>query len=55
VVAKNADVCAHQKVVDLQKGVHDYLEHETSGDITPQVNLSDEARQRIADALKESS
>ena len=45
----------HQQVVDLQKGVHDYLEHEEAGDITPQVNLSDEARRRIAEAMKESS
>lgn len=45
----------HQQVVDLQKGVHDYLEHEEAGDITPQVNLSEEARRRIADAMKEAS
>jgi hypothetical protein len=43
----------HQQVVDMQKGVHDYLEHEDSGDIEPQVHLSDEARQRIEAALKQ--
>jgi len=45
----------HQQVVDLQKGVHDYLEHEAADAISPGVTLSDEARRRIADAMKESS
>ena len=43
----------NQQVVDMQKGVHDYLEHENAGDIQPRVHLSDEARRRIEDALKQ--
>lgn len=43
----------HQQVVDMQKGVHDYLEHESAGDIEPRVHLSDEARRRIENALKQ--
>lgn len=42
----------HQQVIDMQKGIHDYLEHEDAGDITPTLQLSDEARQRIAEKLK---
>lgn len=43
----------HQQVVDMQKGVHDYLEHEEAGDIEPSVHLSDEARKRIENALEQ--
>ena len=41
----------HQQVIDMQKGVHDYLKHEDAGDITPTLKLSDEARRRIAERL----
>ena len=44
----------HQQVVDMQKGVHDYLRHEEEGDIEPAVHLSEEARQRIESAMKNS-
>lgn len=43
----------HQQVVDMQHGVHDYLEHEEAGDIETHVHLSDEAKQRIAKGLRE--
>jgi hypothetical protein len=42
----------HQQVVDMQKGVHDYLEHEEAGDIETHVNLSEDAKERIAEAMK---
>jgi hypothetical protein len=42
----------HQQVVDIQKGVHEYLGHEEDGDVKPDVHLSDEARERIASQLK---
>lgn len=42
----------HQQVVDMQKGVHDYLEHEQADDIEPSVHLSDAARERMEAALK---
>ena len=42
----------HQQVVDMQKGVHDFLEHEDAGDIQPDVHLSDDAKQRIAEKLR---
>lgn len=41
----------HQQVVDMQKGVHDYLEHEDAGDIETHVHLSDEAKKRIEETL----
>jgi hypothetical protein len=41
----------HQQVVDMQRGVHDYLEHEDIGDIQPNVHLSDEAKKRIEEEL----
>jgi len=44
----------HQQVVDMQRGVRDYLEHEEAGEIKPDVHLSKEAKQRIADLLKTS-
>ena len=43
----------HQQIIDMQKGVHDYLEHEEAGDMDIQVHLSDEARKRIAETLKQ--
>lgn len=45
----------HQQVVDMQKGVKNYLDHEEAGDIEPQLHLSDEARNRIEDALRQDS
>lgn len=42
----------HQQIVDMQKGVHDYLEHEEVGDIETHVHLSNEAKERIAEAVK---
>jgi hypothetical protein len=45
----------HQQVVDLQKGVHDYLEHENADDIETHVHLSDEARERMKTALQDGS
>lgn len=43
----------HQQIVDMQKGVHDYLEHEEQGHIEPQMHISAEAKERIAEALKQ--
>lgn len=43
----------HQQVVDMQRGVHEYLEHENEGDVTPDVHLSDEARTRISSELQQ--
>lgn len=45
----------HQQVVDMQRGVHDYLEHEEEGDIQTHEHLSDEAKRRIEEALKNES
>ena len=45
----------HQQVVDMQKGVKNYLEHEEAGDLEPRLHLSDEAKKRIEDALKQQS
>lgn len=42
----------HQQVVDIQKGVHDYLEHEEAGDIEPKEHLSEDAKQRMKTVLK---
>jgi len=41
----------HRQVIDLQKGVQTYLDHEETGDITLGTRLSSEARARIAAAL----
>ena len=41
----------HQQVVDMQKGVHDYLEHEDAGDIETHVHLSVDARERMSAAM----
>ena len=41
----------HQQVVDMQKGVHDYLEHEDAGDIETHVHLSGDARERMRAAI----
>jgi hypothetical protein len=41
----------HQQVVDMKKGVRDYLEHENDGYIEPDVHLSREAKARIAAEL----
>lgn len=42
----------HQQIVDMQKGVRDYLEHEDAGDIETNLHLSEEAKERIAQAIK---
>lgn len=41
----------HQQVVDMQKGVKNYLEHEEAGDVEPAYHLSDEAKERMKAAL----
>ena len=43
----------HQQVVDMQKGVHDYLKHEEDGDLETNIHLSDEAKKRIDAAIKQ--
>ena len=43
----------HKQVVDMQKGVHSYLEHEDIGDIEPQVHLSDDIKKRMEEALNQ--
>lgn len=43
----------HQQVIDMQRGVKCYLEHEDTGDIEPACRLSDDAKKRIEAALKE--
>jgi hypothetical protein len=45
----------HQQVIDVQHGVHDYLEHEEKGDIEPRIHLTDEAKKRIECELKQNS
>ena len=45
----------HQQVIDVQHGVHDFLEHEEKGDIEPKIHLSDEAKERIASEMKKDS
>lgn len=42
----------HQQVVDMQRGVHYYLEHENKGDVDPDMHLSPEVRERIAGELR---
>lgn len=44
---------SNQQIVDIQKGVHDFLEHEEADDVQHQVHLSDDARVRIEAALKQ--
>ena len=41
----------HQQVVDMQEGVHNYLEHEEAGDIETHVHLSGEAKKRIEETI----
>lgn len=43
----------HQQVVDMQRGVKNYLEHEDAGDVEPDIHLSEEAKKRMEAALKE--
>jgi hypothetical protein len=43
---------SHQQIVDMQKGIHDYLEHEEAGDIEIHEHLSPVAKKRIAASLK---
>lgn len=45
----------HQQVVDMQKGVHDYLEHEDEDNLQTGMQLSDEARKRMEEALSRQS
>ncbi len=45
----------HQQVVDFQKGIRGYLEHEEAGDVGTKIHLSDEAKKRIAEAMKNKS
>ncbi|MBN2683993.1 MAG: hypothetical protein JXR40_01825 [Pontiellaceae bacterium] len=42
----------HRQVVTMQKGVHDYLEHEEKGETALCMHLSDEAKKRMEAALK---
>ena len=44
----------HRQVIDMQKGFKNYLEHEEAGDVDLSAHLSDEARERIKTAMKES-
>lgn len=44
----------HQQVVDFQKGIHIYLEHEERGEIEPREHLSDSARERMEKLLRHS-
>jgi hypothetical protein len=44
---------SNQQIVDIQKGVHDFLEHEDADDVQHDVHLSQDARQRIESALKQ--
>lgn len=44
----------HQQVIDMQEGVHQYLQHEDAADIPLPVHLSAEAKERIAEAIKTS-
>lgn len=43
----------HQQVVDMQRGVHHYLEAEESAEVKVDKHLSDEARERMIAAIKE--
>ena len=43
----------HQQIVDVQKGVHNYLNHEDNDEVETTIHLSDEARRRIESALKQ--
>ena len=43
----------HQQVVDFQQGIRGYLEQEEQGELKTRVHLSDEARQRMEQTLKQ--
>lgn len=45
----------HQQIVDVQKGVKNYLDHEEADDLNPDLHLSDEAKKRMEAALKQAS
>jgi alkylated DNA nucleotide flippase Atl1 len=44
---------SNQQIVDIQKGVHEFLDHEDADDIKHDVHLSSDARHRIESALKQ--
>ncbi len=43
----------HRQVVEMQKGVKTYLDHEDSENVCPKLHLSQNARQQIRSALNE--
>ncbi|WP_372808361.1 hypothetical protein [Pontiella sp.] len=43
----------HRQVVDMQKGVHDYLQHEEAGEVEAHLHLSEAAKKRIEQALEQ--
>lgn len=44
----------HSQVVEMQKGMKNYLEHEEAGDVEPAFHLSEDAKKRMQEALRES-
>lgn len=46
---------SNQQIVDFQKGVHDFLEHEEQDEVQLELSLSPEARSKIQKAVKEES
>ncbi len=45
----------HQQVVDMQTGVHEFLRHEEADEIDTTIHLSTQARDRIANTIKQTS
>ena len=43
----------HSQLVDFQRGVHGYLDQEDEEIPAPEMNLSDDAKQRIQQALSQ--
>lgn len=44
----------HRQVMYMQDGVRGFLEEESAGDIAPDVHLSDDAKERIKNRMRES-
>ena len=41
----------HKQVITMQKGMKEFIEHENAGDLHPDVKLSDNAKNRIHEAI----
>ena len=44
----------HRQVMDMQDGVRGFLEHEEEPQVSPDVHLTDDAKERMKEALHDS-